>query len=309
MQTIKVKGMKIRIVIFILIFTSSYATYAQSDKARGNAYVEVENYTAAAEAYSRCMEEDDYCFRKYVELIYDNKIAVQSPDEMFRIAYSKAMKGNAIAQNYLGSICYAEGIGTPVNLAKAFEWSLKAAKQGYATAQNNVAVFLFQGMGVNKDISQAIKWWIEAADNGNSDAQAWLRACYKDGIGVRQSDQKAFEWYNLAGNNGNERALGELFYCYYEGAGVEKNDVMAVKYLELATKKGDIYCMLLLGICHLQGIGVPVNREIGMTLIKIAANEGDNDAKAYLSFIVNNGAMPNLSIDKRTGKTQIVIEG
>ena len=51
-------------------------------------------------------------------------------------------------------------------LAKAYDWYLKAAVQGYPPAQYNVGIMLADGNGVTVDREQALQWLTKAADGG-----------------------------------------------------------------------------------------------------------------------------------------------
>ena len=53
---------------------------------------------------------------------------------------------------------YSDGRGVPRDDAKAIEWFLKAANQGFAPAQINLGVLYERGQGVPKDFVQGYKW-------------------------------------------------------------------------------------------------------------------------------------------------------
>ncbi|MBI0416887.1 MAG: sel1 repeat family protein, partial [Nitrosomonadaceae bacterium] len=59
---------------------------------------------------------------------------------------------------------------------KAVEFFQKAAAQGNADAQNNIAVMYLTGEGVPKSTSKAVEFFQKAAAQGNADAQANLNA-------------------------------------------------------------------------------------------------------------------------------------
>lgn len=58
---------------------------------------------------------------------------------------------------------------------EAFEYYLKAARQGDAEAQYNLGVCYRKGYGVEKDLTEAVKWLRKAADQGFAEAQDMLR--------------------------------------------------------------------------------------------------------------------------------------
>ena len=65
---------------------------------------------------------------------------------------------------------YEKGDGVPKDIAQAVIWYRKAAEQGYAKAQNNLAVLYAMGQGVPQDYKQAHAWFSVAAANGHSNA-------------------------------------------------------------------------------------------------------------------------------------------
>lgn len=58
---------------------------------------------------------------------------------------------------------------------EAFEYYLKAAKQGDVNAQLNLGLCYFYGNGVEKNLSEAVKWYRKAVNQGNAQAQNALR--------------------------------------------------------------------------------------------------------------------------------------
>ena len=58
---------------------------------------------------------------------------------------------------------------------EAFEYYLKAARQGDALAQYNLGICYDNGYGVEKDLSEAVIWFRKAANQGHAEAQNMLR--------------------------------------------------------------------------------------------------------------------------------------
>ncbi|MCD7802218.1 MAG: SEL1-like repeat protein, partial [Clostridiales bacterium] len=59
--------------------------------------------------------------------------------------------------------------------AKAAYWYEKAAQQGIAQAQFNLAACYYNGQGVTRDRAKAKEWFQKAADQGVEQAKAILR--------------------------------------------------------------------------------------------------------------------------------------
>ena len=51
---------------------------------------------------------------------------------------------------------------------------MKAAEQGYASAQKMVGKYLENGWNCPKNVAKAKEWYQKAADKGNEDAKAAL---------------------------------------------------------------------------------------------------------------------------------------
>jgi len=81
-----------------------------------------------------------------------------------------AKLGDAEAQYNVG-ICYGKGIGVDKNEQKAFDWYLKAAKQGNTRAQTILGAVHV----ATHDYSEAIKWFKKAANQGSVEAQEFLK--------------------------------------------------------------------------------------------------------------------------------------
>jgi TPR repeat protein len=68
--------------------------------------------------------------------------------------------------------------------AEAEKWYRKAAKQGFAEAQNNLALMYVLGRGVPQDDAEAVKWFRRAAKQGYAPAQNNLGEMRRQGRGV-----------------------------------------------------------------------------------------------------------------------------
>ena len=82
------------------------------------------------------------------------------------------------------------------------------AKQGHASAQNNLGVMYANGQGVPQDYVEAVKWYRLAAEQGDASAQHSLGFMYSNGQGVLQDYVQAHKWFNFAASRsqkGSER--------------------------------------------------------------------------------------------------------
>jgi TPR repeat protein len=89
-----------------------------------------------------------------------------------------------IKATYNLGIFYSNKRTSKFNPKKAYKIFLELAKQGYAPAQNRVAMFHTFGFGVEVDYKKAIKWYEKSAKQGYINAQCGLAGMYAAGMGV-----------------------------------------------------------------------------------------------------------------------------
>ena len=80
-----------------------------------------------------------------------------------------AKQGNASAQNNLGAM-YRDGQGVPQDYKTAVKWFRLGAEQGVARAQNSLGMMYATGRGVILDIVYAHMWSNIVASTGDKDA-------------------------------------------------------------------------------------------------------------------------------------------
>lgn len=159
-------------------------------------------------------------------------------DEAFKWTKKAAVAGDAEAQYNLGCMYRDRGEPIPSDIAtmeihgprdeaeqsymmsqfmvgferrkelESTKWFKKAAEQGYAKAQFNLAVKYSTGHGVEKDEVEALKWFTKAADNGDAKAQYNVGVCYNNAIGTERNEALASKYFRMAADQGympNER--------------------------------------------------------------------------------------------------------
>jgi len=94
------------------------------------------------------------------------------------------------------------------------------------------------GQGVARDEKEAAKWYRRAAEQGLAAAQYNLAAMYVIGRGVPQSNAEALKWYRQAADQGDALAQFNLGMRYYEANGVVADPVQAYQWLSLASAQG-----------------------------------------------------------------------
>lgn len=147
--------------------------------------------------------------------------------------YKKAAENDDydIAQYVLGNCrCYGL-IGSYVDKLEAFEWYLKAAQKGHATAQNNVACEYYKGYLVEQDIKEALYWFEKSVEQNDPFALNNYGEIMINGDGVSQNVERGFELIKRSAEQDNLDAKLNLGICYFEAWGVQRNLELALKYL------------------------------------------------------------------------------
>jgi uncharacterized protein len=114
----------------------------------------------------------------------------------------------------------------------------KAAEQGDANSQFNLALRYYNGEEVPKDLIEAVKWYRKAAEQGDLKAQNTLASCYSKGEGVSKDLAEAVKWYRKAAEQGDAYAQYNLAMCYRKGEGIPKDEIEALAWLNIAAISG-----------------------------------------------------------------------
>lgn len=96
------------------------------------------------------------------------------------------------------------GDGNMINVYnEAFNWLLKAAKQGNVHAQMRVSPLYFAGMGTEANPKKGFNWAMRAYNNRNKRSIPLIAESYLNGEGTAQDYKQAFKWFLMAANDGN----------------------------------------------------------------------------------------------------------
>lgn len=200
-----------------------------------------------------------------------------------------AAKGDADAQNKIG-FCYHHGIaGFPVDYEAAVRWYLKAAEQGLAKSQSNLAYCYLYGVGVEQDSKKAVEWYTKAANQGNAIAQYQLGWCYSEGDGIDKDLTKAVECFRKAAEQGHAKAQLDLGYRYETGKGVQTSPQKAFDWYEKSAIQGNHIAQTNLGICYNNGYGTIQSYEKAIEWYSKAVEQGNSKAMNNLGFLYENG--------------------
>jgi uncharacterized protein len=147
--------------------------------------------------------------------LQDGVAAVQRKDypAAVRLLEPLARAGNPIAQWRLGLLHY-HGHGVRESDPQALQWFERAARQGLAEAQFNLANMYAYGLADPRaDVDPnrlAAQWYFEAARQGHAEAQYSLGILFLTGTGVIQNPDEAARWIGLAAAQGHADAAAYL---------------------------------------------------------------------------------------------------
>lgn len=174
--------------------------------------------------------------------------------------FEAAQRGEPDAQCAMGGR-YARGDGVEQDFAKSLEWYTRAAQQGNATAQWNVAVLLANGEGnIDQDTQKAALWCQKAADQGFAPAQATLGRMYAAGQGVEKDAGKALILFQQAALQGDAEAQYNLAVLQEQGVAGEPNLAQASAWFSKAAEQGLPAAQVRLGLMY--AIGQPMAQDL-----------------------------------------------
>ncbi len=141
-----------------------------------------------------------------------------------------ANKGDAEAQYHVGMM-HNNGIGTPRDIGKAFEWFKKATASNDPLGAYKLGCY-YDGQGagvVASDANEALKYKLVAAKAGYVLAQHDVALLYER----QENPEEAAKWWKMAGDQGYPKALYNLSGSYFQGKGVPKDLALAYAYYKL----------------------------------------------------------------------------
>jgi TPR repeat protein/Zn-dependent protease with chaperone function len=204
-------------------------------------------------------------------------------------SYKKAAdQGNAGAQNNL-AVLYAEGKGVDKDPVRAFELFRKSAEQGDTQAQSNLGSVYLNGVGVARDYTAALTWLQRAADKGNAAAQYNLSVMYQSGLGVKADPKKSLEWLRKAAEQGLGQAENNLGVHLANGDGVAKDEAQAAAWYRKAADQKYAMAQANLGMLYSGGIGVAKDDAQALSLLQQSAGQGNARGQFGLGLLYASG--------------------
>lgn len=137
----------------------------------------------------------------------------------------QAQNNDAGAQAALGAM-YKDGVKVAQDREQALLWLRKAAEQGEAGAQVDLAdLYAADGGEAAHEAAaelyrKAFVTLLKAAERGEAERQHDLGFMYLNGLGVEQNDAEAARWFRKAAQQGLVDAEVSLGWMYQGGRGV-----------------------------------------------------------------------------------------
>lgn len=220
------------------------AAKAEADRLfeAGLGHWEQREYRDGVRCFARCLRHNPNhaASQFYIGLAYYQGAGMPGKDyEQAAVSWRKAaLQGNAEAQNNLAR-AYEQGHGLPKDDEKAAYWFSRAAEHGDPTAQFNLAVMYELGRGVIADLTTAAAWYERAAEQGFAVAQSNLGGLFRLGRGVPQDYVRAAFWYRKASDQDHAVAEFNLAVMYELGQGVTASLTHAAYWYHRAAEHGE----------------------------------------------------------------------
>ncbi len=195
--------------------------------------------------------------------------------------------GSIDAAAWLGD-AYQDGRGVAVDAGRAADWAHRAAEGGDAWSMMNYAAALENGQGVAIDIPAALRWYEKAAQSGALEGELEAgRVLSDEDLGVFNL-ARAARWYEKATARGEPRGELELGRMLLFGTGVTRDEAKALRLITSGAEKGLPKAQFTLASLYFHGTEVPRNLERAYYWWKLAAAGGDPLAKARIAEIADS---------------------
>jgi len=185
----------------------------------------------------------------------------------------------------------------PRDEMQAYDWFIKAARQGHVGAQIAVATHLMTGRGVAKDTKAAGEWLARAAETRDPVAHYLLGRLWageRDSGGALDSARSSFRIAAAAGHRDAQFALASLLVTSRSEA--DKKE--AADWFAKADEAGHKAAANRLGEMLRDGTGVIQELNKARKIFQRAADQGNVDAMYNLAQMQNDGLGGQQDIDK-----------
>lgn len=202
-----------------------------------------------------------------------------------------AAQGNVEAQARLGEAYLNGNYDQKLDIAKAFEWSKKAADRGSSRAKLNLGVIYLNGYQGEFDYVRAKSLFEQANQAGESKAARYLGIVFERGLGVSQDYSKAAQYYQQGSQQNDITAQYRLGKLYEQGLGVPRDYTKAIALYKKHLHRIDHITapsFIALGDIYALGLGVEKNKIEAEKWYRLALQAGSEEAKVKLTELSKN---------------------
>ena len=248
-----------------------------------------------ADKIEETTDSEVYCITHAKRLILENDQTVNNG-----ITFNNCLKASSGSNPtvwFFTGYMKLHAIGSKPDYDEGVFWLSKAAENGMAVAQKELADHYLTGLKANQktDIPKAIKWLKMLANNSNLQLkdEATFKLCalnlYGTG-GIEINYEEALLWCRKSGlENHNTDGLANLAYMYINGLGIKKNVSMAIDYYKNAANKGSIPAQISLGRVYSTGKDLTPDYEEALYWFSKASSQHNALAQFYLAQMYEYG--------------------
>jgi TPR repeat protein len=177
------------------------------------------------------------CILRTADFYLEGKGVEVDTDRGLSLLAKAAEAGNPIASFRLAVQSLS---GDKPDLLTGYGHLLTAANGNLVEAQNELGLFYLSGKLAAADGAAGVAWLTRAAQNGYAQAQNNLATLYEKGVGgVPQNIENAGQLYSLAANQGHGPATFALARLIHQGIGTKADPVKAWALATLAVERGE----------------------------------------------------------------------
>lgn len=125
-----------------------------------------------------------------------------------------AEQDSAKAEWLLANIYRFNLLEERVDLVKAFQWYLAAAKHGHTDAMREVGQAYLFASGVEEDLEQAHFWLLKAANKFDAEAQFSMGVLFLEGKGQKKDLGSAVSWFKRAASQSHTMSINNLAWVF-----------------------------------------------------------------------------------------------
>lgn len=156
------------------------------------------------------------------------------------------------------------------------------AMRGASSSVLAVAGMYDRGEGVPVDVKKATEWYLWAARVGNTRARAHVAYAYGTGRGVERNEETALKWLDDVNDGRARMTFVEIGWALATGAEGEADMPAALRYFERAAQiKPNVAYQVAMDLER--GTNGIQDRAAAGHLIKVAADRGDSVAATHLA--------------------------